>query len=117
MKVCVVGQGGREHALQFVLSRDAEVIVSPGNPGIPGSTPAPPEEIDADLFVIGPEAPLSDGMADHLRADGKGVLVTESIDEAIDDVRDKLSGSSFGQAGRQVVIEEGMTGNELSVLA
>src|SRR5436305_11185275 len=74
MKVCVVGQGGREHALQFVLSRDAEVIVSPGNPGIPGSTPAPPEEIDADLFVIGPEAPLSDGMADHLRADGKLVF-------------------------------------------
>ena len=50
-------------------------------------------------------------------AAGKGVLVTESIDEAVDDVRAKLSGDAFGDAGRTVVIEEGMTGPELSVLA
>ena len=50
-------------------------------------------------------------------AAGKGVFVTESLDEAVDDVRDKLSGSSFGQAGRTVVIEEGLTGPELSLLA
>ena len=54
MKVCVVGSGGREHALAHVLARTAEVVVTPGNPGIPGSVPTPPEEIDADLFVIGP---------------------------------------------------------------
>ena len=34
---------------------------------------SPPEEIDADLFVIGPEAPLVDGLADRLRA--RGALV------------------------------------------
>ena len=52
MKVCVVGSGGREHALAHVLARTASsVVVSPGNPGIPGSVPTPPEEIDADLFV------------------------------------------------------------------
>ena len=39
MKVCVVGSGGREHALAHVLSRTAEVVVTPGNPGIPGSVP------------------------------------------------------------------------------
>jgi phosphoribosylamine--glycine ligase len=50
-------------------------------------------------------------------AAGKGVLVTESLDEAIDDVRSKLSGASFGTAGRRVVVEEGMTGPELSLLA
>ena len=50
-------------------------------------------------------------------AGGKGVLVTESIDEAVDDVRSKLTGSSFGTAGRTVVIEEGLTGPELSLLA
>ena len=32
-------------------------------------------------------------------------------------MRDKLSGSSFGDAGRRVVIEEGMTGPEVSVFA
>jgi phosphoribosylamine--glycine ligase len=180
MKVCVVGSGGREHALAHVLGRTADVIVSPGNAGIPGSTPAPATEVDADLYVVGPEAPLVDGLADRLRAAGKlvfgpgadgarlegskawmkrvlddagvptarhgvfsdadaaveflktlpglyvvktdglaagkGVLVTESIDEAADDVRAKLAGA-FGDAGRAVVVEEGLTGPELSVLA
>ena len=37
MRVCVVGSGGREHALAHVLARTAEVVVTPGNPGIPGS--------------------------------------------------------------------------------
>ena len=50
-------------------------------------------------------------------AAGKGVLVTESLAEADDDVRAKLSGDAFGDAGRRVVIEEGLTGPELSVLA
>ena len=34
MKVCVVGSGGREHALAHVLARTAEVVVTPGNPGM-----------------------------------------------------------------------------------
>jgi phosphoribosylamine--glycine ligase len=181
VKVCVVGGGGREHALAVALARSAEVVVSPGNPGIPGSTSTPPVEIEADLFVIGPEAPLVAGLADELRsrgrsvfgpgadgahlegskawmkevvagagvptarygafadpgpaleflrtlpgpfvvktdglAAGKGVLVTESLIEAEDDVKAKLSGVSFGPAGRRVVIEEGLGGPELSVLA
>ena len=50
-------------------------------------------------------------------AAGKGVFVTESLIEAEDDVKAKLSGVSFGDAGRTVVIEEGLTGEELSVLA
>src|SRR5439155_20120502 len=74
MRVCVVGSGGREHALAHVLGRTADVVVTPGNPGIPGSTDAAPEAIDADLFVIGPEAPLVDGMADRLRAGGRLVF-------------------------------------------
>lgn len=181
MKVCVVGSGGREHALAHVLSRTAEVVVTPGSPGIPGSVPTPPEEIEADLYVIGPEAPLVDGLADRLRAAGrtvfgpgadgarlegskawmkdllvaagvptaahatfsevgpalahldtmtppfvvktdglaagKGVVVTESLAEARNAVEDYLSGQAFGDAGRTLVIEEGMTGPELSVLA
>ena len=181
MKVCVVGSGGREHALAHVLARTAEVVVTPGSPGIPGSVATPPVDIDADLYVVGPEAPLVAGLADELRAAGrlvfgpgadgarlegskawmkdvvegagvptaryatftevepaieflrtlpgpwvtktdglaagKGVLVTDDIDEAIADLRAKLAGESFGDAGRSVVIEEGMTGPELSLLA
>ena len=33
MRVCVVGAGGREHALAHVLARTADVVVTPGNPG------------------------------------------------------------------------------------
>ncbi len=177
----MVGSGGREHALASVLGRHSEVVVSPGNPGIPGSVPTAPEDLDADLFVIGPEAPLVDGLADRLRsqarlvfgpgadgaqlegskawmkellveagvptaahgtftetgaaleyldtmappfviktdglAAGKGVLVTESLTEARNGVEDYLSGVAFGDAGRRLVIEEGLVGEELSVLA
>jgi len=74
MKVCVVGSGGREHALAPVLRRPHEVVVTPGNPGIPGSVATPATEIDADLYVIGPEAPLVAGLADELRAAGKLVF-------------------------------------------
>jgi phosphoribosylamine--glycine ligase len=49
-------------------------------------------------------------------AAGKGVTVTESLDEARDAVRADLSGHAFGDAGRTVVIEEGLTGPELSLL-
>jgi len=171
VKVCVVGGGGREHALAHVLARTAEVV----------RTRADPSGIDADLYVIGPEQPLVNGLADRLRSEGrlvfgpgadgarlegskawmkqvlhdagvptarhgafdrvepavrflrslagpyvvktdglaagKGVLVTESVEEAVDDVRAKLAGTSFGDAGRTVVIEEGLRGPELSVLA
>jgi len=81
--VCVVGSGGREHALALVLGRTVDVIVTPGNPGIRGRTPeghtitsvdTPAEEIGADLFVIGPEAPLVDGLADRLRSSGRLVF-------------------------------------------
>jgi phosphoribosylamine--glycine ligase len=49
-------------------------------------------------------------------AAGKGVIVTESIDHARDAVRAYLSGQAFGEAGRTCVIEEGLTGPELSLL-
>lgn len=181
MKVCIVGSGGREHALAHVLGRSSEVVVTPGNAGIPDSTPEAATEIGADLYVIGPEAPLVDGLADRLRAKGrrvfgpgadgahlegskawmkeilveagvptarhgtfsdqaaadsfldtlhglyvvktdglaagKGVLVTESLADARLAVADYLSGDAFGDAGRTVVIEEGLVGPELSILA
>ncbi|PSR15972.1 phosphoribosylamine--glycine ligase [filamentous cyanobacterium CCP3] len=53
--------------------------------------------------------------ADGLAA-GKGVTVAQTLDEATQAVSDAFSGR-FGDAGRQVVIEECMTGQEASVLA
>jgi len=49
-------------------------------------------------------------------AAGKGVLVTRSRDEARDAVRSYLCGKAFGDAGRTLVIEEGLSGPELSLL-
>jgi phosphoribosylamine---glycine ligase len=49
-------------------------------------------------------------------AAGKGVVVTDSLAEARDAVRSYLSGEAFGDAGRTLVIEEGLTGPELSLL-
>ena len=82
-RVLVVGSGGREHALALALVADgADVVVCPGNPGMPAERDGrtisieagPPEEIDADLVVIGPEVPLVEGLADRLRARGRLVV-------------------------------------------
>ena len=51
--------------------------------------------------------------ADGLAA-GKGVVVADDVDEAVDAARRMLSGEGFGDAGRQVVIEEFMEGEEAS---
>jgi phosphoribosylamine--glycine ligase len=58
--------------LADTLGRSADVVVTPGNPGIHNSVSERPD--DADLYVIGPEVPLVDGLADELRAAGKRVF-------------------------------------------
>ena len=54
--------------------------------------------------------------ADGLAA-GKGVVIAETLDEANSTVADMLAGNSFGDAGRRVVIEEFMRGEEASFIA
>lgn len=78
MKIAVYGSGGREHALvDSFVSSGHQVAVFPGNPGIAeiaDISPGPFESIEADLYVIGPEAPLVDGIADRLRGSGRLVV-------------------------------------------
>lgn len=79
----VVGSGGREAAFARRLSQDDHIVwVVPGREGcIPSSVPLDGREllevclsIKADVYLIGPEAPLVDGLADHLRNMGKLVI-------------------------------------------
>ncbi|MCA0301745.1 MAG: phosphoribosylamine--glycine ligase [Proteobacteria bacterium] len=54
--------------------------------------------------------------ADGLAA-GKGVVVAETVEQAVAAVRDMLSGNRFGEAGASVVIEEFLVGEEASFFA
>ncbi|WP_298210103.1 phosphoribosylamine--glycine ligase [Ferrimicrobium sp.] len=77
MRIVVVGQGAREHAFARNLSAHHEVIVTPGNAGMRADVEVSSLEAEAlrpDLVVIGPEAPLVDGLADRLLASGINVL-------------------------------------------
>ena len=90
VRVLLVGSGGREHALAWKLAgstRDVELHAAPGNPGVADlgvCHPVRPEDaegvlalarqLEVDLVVIGPEAPLVAGVADELRHAGVAVL-------------------------------------------
>ena len=56
-----------------------------------------------------------------LKADGlalgKGVLICNTLEEALDGVREIMEDKKFGSAGNRMVIEEFMTGREVSVLS
>ncbi|MCX4828273.1 phosphoribosylamine--glycine ligase [Streptomyces sp. NBC_01016] len=86
MKVLVIGSGAREHALCRSMSLDPDVTAlhcAPGNAGIAevaelhavdaldgAAVTALAQELEADLVVVGPEAPLVAGVADAVRAAG-----------------------------------------------
>lgn len=69
---------------------------------------------DACAYIRAHGAPIvvkADGLAL-----GKGVTVAQTVDEALEAVERALSGHAFGAAGDRVVIEECLTGPEVSVL-
>lgn len=198
MKILVVGQGGREHALVWKLAgspKVSEVFCAPGNAG----TAVDGRNVDiaatdierlikfassenVDLTVVGPEVPLVSGIVDafedaglcifgpskraaelegskvfskelmrlanvpsadfwvfdqpenaltHIQereeesfvikadglAAGKGVFVCSSKHEAKQAVRQIMVDKAFGDAGNQILIEEKLIGQEVSILA
>jgi phosphoribosylamine--glycine ligase len=86
MKLLVIGSGGREHAMAWRLTaspRVQKVFVAPGNAGTalePGLENVPLTDVKAllafaqreniHLTVVGPEAPLAEGVVDAFRAAG-----------------------------------------------
>jgi phosphoribosylamine--glycine ligase len=198
MKIMVVGGGGREHALVWKVSRSPlakEIYACPGNAGTvreKGVQNIPIEASDikgllsfardraVDLVIVGPEAPLVEGLCDMLgergiacfgptrsaarlegskvftkefllrhgiptadykrftdpasaaqyieekgcpivvKADGlaagKGVVVARTKREALDAVEAMLVRRSFGDAGRTIILEECLEGEEASFI-
>jgi phosphoribosylamine--glycine ligase len=196
MKILVLGNGGREHALVWKLAqspRVEKIYCAPGNPGLAqladcvdiAVTNAAAlrrfaKEQEIDLTVVGPEAPLVAGIVDEFEAEGlrifgpskqaarlegskafakelmrkyriptaaaeiftnaqearayletapipivvkadglaagKGAIVARTRDEALAAVHRLMRAREFGDAGNQVVIEEFMEGQEVSVL-
>jgi phosphoribosylamine--glycine ligase len=90
MNIFLIGSGGREHALAWKIAQSpllSTLFAAPGNPGIKDHA----EIVDVDindynaviafcklqnikLVVVGPEAPLVDGITDHLEAAGISVF-------------------------------------------
>ncbi len=89
-KVLVIGSGGREHALCWKLSQSSkvkEVFCAPGNAGISQHATCVPikaSDIDGlaafarekgiDVTIVGPEAPLADGLVDRFAQEGLTVF-------------------------------------------
>ncbi|MBI4401452.1 MAG: phosphoribosylamine--glycine ligase [Nitrospirae bacterium] len=197
MKVLIVGNGGREHALAWKIAQSPRVsslFCAPGNAGVEQVARCVTIAVDdvaalkafviekgIDLTVVGPEGPLALGIVDEFRraklrifgptrgaaliesskifskdlmarhriptasgrsfdtlkpaleylerqplpivvkadglAQGKGVVVATTREDASRAVSDMLEKLAFGQAGRRVVIEEFLDGEELTVMA
>jgi phosphoribosylamine---glycine ligase len=196
LNILLLGGGGREHALAWKLAQSATcdaLYAAPGNPGIAEHAELVPLELtdhaaviafcrskSIGLVVVGPEAPLVDGIADSLNAAGipvfgpsraaaqlegskgftkdlcaefgiptagyerhttfhsarsalarfgmpvvikadglaagKGVVIAETAADADAALEDMFDGA-FGAAGEAVVIEQFLTGEEVSLFA
>ena len=88
MNILVIGSGGREHAIAWRLAKSPLVrnlYAAPGNPGIARVAECKPAasiedylslatQLNIDLTVVGPEAPLVAGIVDRFRAAGLAIF-------------------------------------------
>lgn len=198
MKVLIIGNGGREHAIAWKIAQSPQVeqiFVAPGNGGTALEAKTQniainATDIDAlvefakqnqiDFTLIGPEAPLALGIVDHftaanlpcfgptkacaqlessktfckdflarhqiptaryqsftdlekalayvqahplpvvIKADGlaagKGVVIANTLPQAAQALTEMLADDRFGSAGKQVVVEEFLHGEEASFI-
>jgi len=196
MRILLIGSGGREHALVWKIAQSKlvdKIFCAPGNGGIAKLSECIDIKADdiarlldfarkekIDLTVVGPEAPLSQGIVDEFRnhklpifgpdkkaaqleaskvfakelmakynvptaafkifdeaeaakkyidklgsacvvkadglAAGKGVVVAKTADEAKQAIASMMEEKVFGDAGRRVIIEECLEGQEASIL-
>jgi len=193
MRILIIGSGGREHALAWALRHVEAQFIAPGNPGTQQfgeNIPIPVSDLNGivtfsrneniDLVVVGPEVPLSEGLADALQearipcfgpssaaaeiesskvfaktfmqrngiptaqwksfqsgqfedarayaqtlgkcvvkasglAAGKGAIMCKSIRDSENALTELMIDESLGDAGKHVVIEEWMEGEEASM--
>ena len=92
MKILIIGSGGREHALAWSATKDervTEIFVAPGNAGTANEPKMSNVDIgvqdipalvafatknNIDLTIVGPEAPLVDGVVDAFREAGQPIF-------------------------------------------
>ncbi len=198
LKVMVIGNGAREHALAWKLAQSPYVgivCVAPGNGGtsqekkvqnIPinlqhnNAVITYAQQNKIDFIIVGPEAPLANGFVDSCRAKGvrcfgptkdaaqietskafakefmtrhniptapyqtftdfnlaqefikkqknpivikadglaggKGVVIAQTHDQAIKAAQEMLSGKLFGDAGKKIIVEQFLWGEEVSFI-